>query len=178
MKCPPPKLLASSINICLWFPHASCRKTAQSISSLETPSWHFGARLAASRILPRQRTAIAIRHALAADNQCRVAEGLEPIRIRMGIHMGPVVVGDIGTPNRINYTIVGDAVNATQRLESLGKDVDPDAEAIVLVSADVVVAAPGFRFVERGTHLVKGKQQSLDVYQLTGKSDADANKAQ
>jgi hypothetical protein len=33
----------------------------------------------------------------------------------MGIHMGPVVVGDIGTPNRINYTIVGDTVNATQR---------------------------------------------------------------
>jgi adenylate cyclase len=37
----------------------------------------------------------------------------------MGIHMGLVVVGDIGTPNRINYTIVGDTVNATQRLESL-----------------------------------------------------------
>jgi len=35
----------------------------------------------------------------------------------MGIHMGLVVVGDIGTPNRINYTIVGDTVNATQRLE-------------------------------------------------------------
>ncbi len=42
--------------------------------------------------------------------------------------MGTVVVGDIGAPNRINYTIVGDAVNATQRLESLGKSIDPDAE--------------------------------------------------
>jgi adenylate cyclase len=90
--------------------------------------------------------------------------------------MGPVVVGDIGAPNRINYTIVGDAVNATQRLESLGKDVDPDAEAIVLVSSDVVAAAPGFRFVERGAHRVKGKQQSLDVYQLAGPPDGNASK--
>jgi adenylate cyclase len=115
------------------------------------------------------RTAIAIQHALAADNKCRVAEGLEPIRIRMGIHMGPVVVGDIGTPNRINYTIVGDAVNATQRLESLGKTIDPDAEAIALVSEEIFAAARGgFQFVERGNHLVKGKQESLKVFQLIG----------
>ena len=87
----------------------------------------------------------------------------------MGIHMGPVVVGDIGTPNRINYTIVGDAVNATQRLESLGKTIDPDAEAIALVSEEIFAAArSGFQFVERGNHLVKGKQESLKVFQLIG----------
>ena len=114
------------------------------------------------------RAAIAIEKALAADNEQRTAAGLAPVRIRIGIHMGPVVVGDIGAPNRINYTIVGDVVNATQRLESLGKEINPDAEAIVLVSREVAEAAPGFRFVERGAHLVKGKQQSLDVYQLTG----------
>jgi class 3 adenylate cyclase len=80
------------------------------------------------------RAAVAIQHALAADNKRRAAEGLAPVRIRIGIHMGPVVVGDIGAPNRINYTIVGDTVNAAQRLESLGKTVDPNAEAITLVS--------------------------------------------
>jgi adenylate cyclase len=114
------------------------------------------------------RAAIAIQNALAADNKQRVAAGLAPVRIRIGIHTGPVVVGDIGAPNRINYTIVGDAVNATQRLESLGKTVSPDAEAIMLVSREVAEAAPGFQFVERGAHVVKGKEQSLDVYQLTG----------
>ena len=83
--------------------------------------------------------------------------------------MGTVVVGDIGAPNRINYTIVGDAVNATQRLESLGKSVDPDAEAITLVSRTVFEALPdGFDFVSRGSHLVKGKHDSLEVYQLLG----------
>ena len=123
------------------------------------------------------RAAIAIQDALAADNKQRVAAGLAAVRVRIGIHMGPVVVGDIGAPNRINYTIVGDAVNAAQRPESLGKAINPDAEAIVLVSGDVVAAAPGFQFVERGAHLVKGKEQSLEVYELAGGPVSDAKRA-
>ena len=60
-------------------------------------------------------------------------------------------------------------MDATQRLESLGKTVDPDAEAIALVSEEIVAAAAdGFQFIERGAHLVKGKQESLNVYQLIG----------
>jgi adenylate cyclase len=115
------------------------------------------------------RAAVAIQRALAADNKRRIAAGLNPVRIRMGIHMGQVIVGDIGAPNRINYTIVGDVVNATQRLESLGKTIDPDAEAVALVSEEIFAAAPdGFQFIERGTHLVKGKQESLRVFQLIG----------
>jgi adenylate cyclase len=117
------------------------------------------------------RAAVAIQRALAADNKRRAGEGREPVRIRMGIHMGSVIVGDIGTPNRINYTIVGDAVNATQRLESLGKTIDPNAEAIALVSEEIFAAAhDGFAFIERGEHLVKGKQESLKVFQLVGQS--------
>jgi adenylate cyclase len=122
------------------------------------------------------RAAVAIQRTIGADNKRRVGEGLEPVRIRMGIHLGPVVVGDIGTPNRINYTIVGDAVNATQRLESLGKTIDPDAEVIVLVSEEIVAAVPaGFQFTERGTHLVKGKQESLKVFQLIGGPEEGAS---
>jgi DDE superfamily endonuclease/Homeodomain-like domain len=60
-------------------------------------------------------------------------------------------------------------VNAAQRLESLGKTIDPDAEAIALVSEEIFAAAPdGFQFVERGAHFVKGKQESLKVFQLIG----------
>ena len=88
------------------------------------------------------RAAVAIQRAMAADNKHRAGEGRKPVHIRIGIHMGSVIVGDIGTPNRINYTIVGDAVNATQRLESLGKTIDPNAEAIALVSEEIFAAAP------------------------------------
>ena len=121
------------------------------------------------------RAAVAIQRALAADNKRRIAAGLNPVRIRMGIHIGPVIVGDIGALNRINYTIVGDVVNATQRLESLGKTIDPDAEAVALVSEEIFAAAPdGFQFIERGTHLVKGKQESLRVFQLIGDQEGGA----
>jgi adenylate cyclase len=124
------------------------------------------------------RAAVAIQSALAADNKRRLAEGLAPVRIRIGLHMGPVVVGDIGAPNRINYTIVGDVVNATQRLESLGKTVDPNAEAIVLVSSEIFRAArAGFQFIERGSHNVKGKQESIEVYQLVGGATDSASGA-
>ena len=117
------------------------------------------------------RAAVAIQRALAEDNKRRAAKGLAPVRIRIGINMGPVVVGDIGAPNRINYTIVGDTVNMTQRLESLGKTVDPNAEAVILVGQEVVSAAGvDFRFIERGAHQAKGKQESIEVYQLTGEA--------
>ena len=113
------------------------------------------------------RAAVAIRRAITADNAERALRQLKPVRIRVGIHMGPVVVGDIGAPDRINYTIVGDAVNATQRLESLGKTVDPDAEVIVLVSREIKEALPqGFELLSQGTHAVKGKHETLEVYQL------------
>jgi adenylate cyclase len=116
------------------------------------------------------RAATAIQFAIAVDNEQRIAAGLEPVRIRIGVHMGTVVVGDIGAPNRINYTIVGDAVNATQRLESLGKVIDPDAESITLISREIFEALPnGFHCISRGTHLVKGKHDSLEVYQLVGR---------
>ena len=44
------------------------------------------------------RAAIAIQRAIATDNKRRIGEGLEPVRIRIGIHLGPVVVDDIGAP--------------------------------------------------------------------------------
>jgi len=56
-------------------------------------------------------------------------------------------------------------------LESLGKSIDPDAESITLVSLQVFKALPdGFHLVSRGSHLVKGKHESLDIYQLVGRS--------
>ncbi len=115
------------------------------------------------------RAAIAIWRALSVDNAQRVDQGLKPIQVRIGIHFGPVVVGDIGAPNRINYTIVGDTVNAAQRLESLGKVVDPKAEVIVLISRQVMTALPnGFNLIDRGAHLVKGKHDAMEVFQLVG----------
>jgi adenylate cyclase len=52
-------------------------------------------------------------------------------------------------------------------LESLGKVIDPDAESITLISREIFEMLPdGFHCISRGTHLVKGKHESLEVYQL------------
>ena len=58
-----------------------------------------------------------------------------------------MVVGNIGAPGRINYTIVGDTVNTCQRLEALGRNFDRGEAATILVSG--TVAAAGRRPVSR-----------------------------
>ena len=50
---------------------------------------------------------------------------MPPLRLRLGLHTGPALVGNIGARDRLNYTLVGDTVNVTQRLEQLGKEVAP-----------------------------------------------------
>ena len=117
------------------------------------------------------RTANAIAEAVAADNAQRRGRGLPVLRMRVGIHTGPVVVGNIGAPGRINYTIVGDTVNAAQRLEALGKDLDDGDDVTVLVSATAVnaVGAAPFDFAPLGAFEVRGKQAPMDVFRLKAK---------
>lgn len=121
------------------------------------------------------RAAVAIQQAISADNARRLEEGAKPVQVRIGIHFGSVVVGDIGAQNRINYTIVGDTVNAAQRLESLGKAVDPQAEVIILISRQVMEnLSDGFRLLDRGTQMVKGKHDAMEVFQLLGERTEEA----
>ncbi len=88
------------------------------------------------------RAAIAVGEGLKAENLRRVRKGGQPIRIRIGLHSGPAIAGNVGAPGRVNYTLIGDTVNAAQRLEQAGKDVDPEAECIVLASAATVAQIP------------------------------------
>ncbi len=113
------------------------------------------------------RAALAMKKAISADNKTRVAAGMKPVRLRIGIHTGPLVVGNIGAPSRVNYTVVGDTVNTAQRLEALGKEIDPDAEVTILISSTTRAQLPvGLSTAAVGSHLVKGKAERIDVYQL------------
>ncbi len=113
------------------------------------------------------RAAQAIAAAVAADNAERAAAGLAPIRVRIGVHGGPVVVGNIGAPGRINYTIVGDTVNTCQRLESLGRNIDTDDAVTILVSeATARAVETDFVLEPAGSYEVKGRTEQVQAFRL------------
>ena len=113
------------------------------------------------------RAALAMAKVISEDNKARAADGMKAVRLRVGIHTGPLVVGNIGAPSRINYTVVGDTVNTAQRLEALGKEVDPDAEVAILISsATKAQLSSEFVTIPANSFHVKGKTEKVDVYRL------------
>jgi adenylate cyclase len=109
------------------------------------------------------RSAKAIAAALRDDN----ARRRQVVRVRIGVHTGPVVVGNIGTPTRMNYTVVGDTVNIAQRLENLGKVLLPDADVAVLLSASTAHALPADIDVRAlGVHRLRGIADATEIFAL------------
>ncbi|HYD04162.1 MAG TPA: adenylate/guanylate cyclase domain-containing protein [Reyranella sp.] len=118
------------------------------------------------------KAAIAIAEVIRHDNAERVAQGKSPIRMRIGLHSGPAVVGNIGAAGRINYTVVGDTVNVAQRFEQLGKVyMRPEDDIVVLVSGATIAAvkdraALGIELPPPQLRRVRGHIQPVEVYRL------------
>jgi class 3 adenylate cyclase len=118
------------------------------------------------------RAALEIARVIREDNQLRRVAGKTPIRIRIGLHSGPAVVGNIGAPGRVNFTVVGDTVNVAQRFEQLGKEfMGPDDEVVVLVSGASLAAVKdrsslGLELPPPEQHQVKGHDAPVEVYRL------------
>ncbi len=113
------------------------------------------------------RAACAMAAAVHADNAARMARGDAPVRFRVGLHCGPAVVGNIGAPERMNYTVVGDTVNTAQRMEQLGKEVAPNAETVILATENVVAELDKDTSVEAvGALAAKGKSKPIEAFRL------------
>jgi class 3 adenylate cyclase len=109
------------------------------------------------------RAAGAIRAALEADN----AGQDQPVRLRIGVHSGPVVVGNIGSATRMNYTVVGDTVNTASRLEGLGRMLLPDLEIAVLLSAATAASLPDdLPITSLGCHGLRGRDAPTEIFAL------------
>ncbi|WP_179119626.1 adenylate/guanylate cyclase domain-containing protein [Ensifer adhaerens] len=114
------------------------------------------------------RAARAIAKAIARDNADRRRQGLPPLRVRIGIHSGPVVAGNIGMTGRSAYTIVGDTVNACNRLEQLGKAIAPGEEVVILLSGETfdLVAEDRSDLAQHGKHCLAGRTEETEIYRL------------
>jgi len=88
------------------------------------------------------------------------------MRVRMGINTGPMVVGNMGSKDRLNYTIMGDAVNLASRLEGANKQFG----TYIMISGHTYKQVKGHfevRYLDRIA--VVGKEQPVRVYELVGR---------
>ena len=117
------------------------------------------------------RAACEIQRLVLADNQRRRMAGEALLAVRIGVHTGPVVVGNIGSRNRINYTIVGDAVNIAARIDSIAKAIGADDDCIVLVSGEARTHAgtlpdTAVTFSSLGQQEIRGREGMVELFRL------------
>ncbi len=103
-------------------------------------------------------------------NQKRTLEGKPEFLTRFGINTGIVIVGNIGTEDRMNYTVIGDAVNITSRLQ----EVDKVYQTSIIISQDTY-SELGDKFLVRPLDFVavKGKKEKIRIYELLGKKGSE-----
>jgi adenylate cyclase len=98
---------------------------------------------------------------IEAANEARAAGGLDPVRFGVGLHVGPVTFGNVGTEDRLDFTVIGPAVNRASRLESLTKEL----HVPVLASAEFN-AASTVPLKSLGMHPLRGVAEPVEVFTL------------
>jgi adenylate cyclase len=113
------------------------------------------------------RAARLIRKRVTDDNIARRKDGRVAPKVRVGIHTGDAIVGNIGAPGRVNYTLVGDSVNIAARLEQLSKEIGVDSDAKILLSGETaMLAADQSDLIHHGHHEIRGRAESVEVWSL------------
>jgi adenylate cyclase len=129
------------------------------------------------RLLPPEESAFAACQAsvdmlavIDKINQRRALRGEPPLITGIGINTGDLIAGGLGTADRLNYTIIGDTVNTTQRLQTLTGRL---GESGVVINETTLTALKGrrgdFRFEPMGEQSFPGKLEQLWLYRLMPK---------
>lgn len=109
-----------------------------------------------------------MRQELAIMNNERIEKGLKKIGAGMGLNFGECIAGNIGSDQRMEYTIIGDTVNVAARLESMTKDLKTD----FLISESVQeLLSDKFQFEEGGDLDLKGRDLKITAYKVIGRTE-------
>jgi len=102
---------------------------------------------------------------LNAEDAFRPFIGAWKIRIGIGIHYGKVVVGNIGSERKMDFTIIGEHVNIASRIEELTKQVKKN---LLISDAVYQMAIQDFHFEPLGDYSIKGVEKPIGIYTLVG----------
>lgn len=109
------------------------------------------------------KTAIDMRTALTELSKRRSIRGLDPFEVGIGVALGEVVAGTVGTEERMEYTVIGDSVNVAARLQGHAK-----AGSILLSRRTYEAVHDLVEALSRGPLKVRGKEEEVEVYEVLG----------
>jgi adenylate cyclase len=114
------------------------------------------------------RAAVLCQRKIKSLNEKWIHERKPKLETRIGIHTGPTVVGNIGSSDRMNYTVLGDSVNLTSRLEGVNKIYGSN-----IIISEITYTQLGEEFVARPLDyvVVKGKKEPIKIYHLMDLND-------
>ena len=111
------------------------------------------------------RACIAMREELYQLNALRVSRDQPVLRIGMGLNKGPLIAGNIGSNEKMEYTVIGDAVNIASRIESMTKEFGTD----LLVSKSIYdETKEHFMYEKAASTFVKGKTEAVEIFKVQG----------
>jgi adenylate cyclase len=120
------------------------------------------------------RTALRMKALLGKINGERAVEGKPPIAIGVGIHTAEVIVGNIGSTRRLEYTVIGDGVNTSSRVQALNKEFG----TTILITETTFDAVSGeFECRLMPDTRIRGKQRQLKFYEVLAAKEAAALQA-
>ncbi len=114
------------------------------------------------------QSALDMRRRLKEFNQRRIIDAQPQIRIGIGVSSGEVVSGNIGSQKRMDYTVIGDGVNLSSRLESVTKEYGCD---IIISEFTNNLCGDRLWVRELDKIQVKGKHEAVSIYELIGARD-------
>jgi adenylate cyclase len=118
--------------------------------------------------------AVKAQHRMKLLNENLIKDEKPPLTVRIGLHADAVLVGNVGSPEKLSYTVMGDGVNIASRLEGINKDYDTG-----ICISHSLFRESGERLWVRPIDIisVKGRKGELLIYELMGIKDGDAETA-